>query len=546
MIKEYSVSAIVSTYNSEKFIRGCLEDIESQTIADRLEIVVVDSGSRQNERAVVEEFQSRYSNIKFIRTEERETVYKAWNRAIEAASGTYITNANTDDRHRADAFERMAEVLESKPNIALVYADLAATTEENQTLETADITGLFKWPDFDPKLLFEGCYVGPQPMWRKSLHDLYGYFDPAFKSAGDYEFWLRLSTNGKRFYHIPEVLGLYLSSPGGIENSNMNLSHEEGEKARARHWQAAWGERPLADCSYFIQTLGRNPLVTVIIPTYNRPELLLHSLNSLIAQDYKNWETIVINDGGSSVKSLVESVDSEGRIRYLEHFSSFGPATARNTGLRLAKGKIICYLDDDDLFLPNHISTVVKALQENPVPFVYTTAEVVVEKIRDGKREEMSRTRQWKPLMDNRTHPRECLYVSNFIPINTWAHLRGCLQICGFFDEKLPTHEDWELILRFTKHFEFLHVPVITTEIRQRSDAMDNVSRRQLHTYLGVFNTIYKRYNDLNTDYVKRGRASTIKEITGEESISSLSDLTRKIKILLDRYILWRFRPQST
>lgn len=538
------VSAIVSTYNSEKFIRGCIEDLEAQTISDRLEIIIIDSGSLQNERTVVEELQSRFSNIKYIRTEERETVYKAWNRAIEAASGKYLTNANTDDRHRSDAYERMAEVLEAKPEISLVYADVATTTEENQTLHTADITGFLKWPDFDPKLLFEGCYVGPQPMWRKSLHNLYGYFDPTFRSAGDYEFWLRLAINSERFYHLPDVLGLYLDSLSGIENSHMGLSNEEGEKARARHWQSAWSERPLADCSYFIQTLGRNPLVTVIIPTYNRPELLVHSLNSLIAQDYKNWEAIVINDGGSSVKSLAESVDSEGRIRYLEHFSSFGPATARNTGLRLAKGKIICYLDDDDLFLPNHISTVVTGLMKNPDAVVYTDAEVVTEKIRDGKREEVSR----QPCKDSIgciTRPRECLYVSNFIPINTCAHLRECLRRCGFFDEKLPSHEDWELILRFSKHFEFLHLPVITAEIRQRSDTIDNVSRRQLHTYLGVFNTIYKRYNDLNTDYVKQGRALMIKRITGDESISSLSDLTKTIKRLLDRYILWRFRPKS-
>ena len=59
--------AIVSTYNSERFIRGCLEDLEAQTIADRLEIIVVNSGSEQNEEAIVKEFQKKYSNIKYIK-----------------------------------------------------------------------------------------------------------------------------------------------------------------------------------------------------------------------------------------------------------------------------------------------------------------------------------------------------------------------------------------------------------------------------------------------------------------------------------------------
>ncbi|GAI52690.1 unnamed protein product, partial [marine sediment metagenome] len=120
--EKYLVSAIVSTYNSERFIRGCIEDLEGQTINDKLEIIVVNSGSEQNEEAIVKELQKKYSNIKYIKNELRETVYAAWNRGLKAASGKYITNANTDDRHRKNAFEVMVNVLEALPEIALVYA----------------------------------------------------------------------------------------------------------------------------------------------------------------------------------------------------------------------------------------------------------------------------------------------------------------------------------------------------------------------------------------------------------------------------------------
>ena len=103
--EKYLISAIVSTYNSERFIRGCLEDLEAQTIADSVEIIFVNSGSEQNEEVIVKEFQQEYSNIKYIKTDERETVYSAWNRGIKASTGKYITNANTDDRHRKDALK---------------------------------------------------------------------------------------------------------------------------------------------------------------------------------------------------------------------------------------------------------------------------------------------------------------------------------------------------------------------------------------------------------------------------------------------------------
>jgi len=227
---DYLVSAIVSTYNSDRFIRGCLEDLEAQTIADRLEIVVVNSGSEQNEEAIVKEFQKKYSNIKYIKTEERETVYAAWNRGIKASTGKYITNANTDDRHRKDALEVMSKMLETLPKIALVYADVVITETENETFKNCTPVGYFHWRNWKREdLLNKGCFMGPQPMWRRDVHNEYGYFDDSFVVSGDYEFWLRISQT-RNFLHIPVQLGLYLRSPGSIEHSNREKQRKENNK----------------------------------------------------------------------------------------------------------------------------------------------------------------------------------------------------------------------------------------------------------------------------------------------------------------------------
>lgn len=232
------VSAIVSTYNSERFMRGCLEDLEAQTIADRLEIIVIDSASEQNERAIVEEFQQRYGNIKYIRTDERETVYQAWNRGVHAATGKYLTNANSDDRHRADAFERMVEVLERRPTIALVYADVMITEIENETFERFTRVGAYRWLDWNRRDLLErGCFMGPQPMWRREVHDEYGDFDPSYVTSGDYEFWLRISQTND-FHHIPEFLGLYLKSPTSVEHRNRERQAVENDRLLALYRDA--------------------------------------------------------------------------------------------------------------------------------------------------------------------------------------------------------------------------------------------------------------------------------------------------------------------
>jgi ADP-heptose:LPS heptosyltransferase/glycosyltransferase involved in cell wall biosynthesis len=233
---EYLVSAIVSTYDADRFIRGCLEDLEAQTIADRLEIIVVDSGSQQNEGAIVKEFQQRYDNIVYIRTEERESVYAAWNRGIRVAHGKYVTNANTADRHKRDAIERMVAVLEARPDIALVYANVYITKTENETFEKHTGESAYRWPDFDPLKLIDHCFIGPQPLWRRSMHAKYGYFNESFGVAGNWEFWLRIAAK-EAFLHLDEFLGLYFESSTSVEQQrhDYNLFKQENLRVRQRY-----------------------------------------------------------------------------------------------------------------------------------------------------------------------------------------------------------------------------------------------------------------------------------------------------------------------
>jgi len=518
----YLVTAIVSTYNSEQFIRGCLEDLESQTIADRLEIIVVDSGSEQDEAAIVREFQQRYNNIRYIRTERRETIYSAWNRAVSQARGKYLTNANTDDRHRRDALQRLAAQLEANPNTALVYADSAVTRAPNASFGQATVVGHFRWPEFCPRQLFRVCYVGPHPMWRKSLHQSYGYFDASLKVAGDYDFWLRIAPH-ETFRHVPETLGLYLESPGSLEHAFAAVGAGESELVRARNWPAVWGERPKAGGAYLTllpqtdrgSAETATPLVSVIMPTKDRPEFLARAIDSVLTQTYANWELIIVNDGGESVLGLVEGRNASQRIRCIEFDTSNGQAAARNVALREARGHIICYLDDDDRYLPNHLHTVVTELSDGGDHFVYTDAVVIEEQWRGGAGEELNRSHPYV----HASYSRETLLVNNYIPINTWAHTRVCLEECGVFDESLLCYEDWEFLLRLSARFLFRHVTSTTVEVRRRAGIADNVSRRRLVDTVDAYKEIYRRHSQNLTNVLEQRRRDTLQKL--EKAIAS-------------------------
>mgnify|MGYP000353681217 CR=1 FL=1 len=116
-----------------------------------------------------------------------------------------------------------------------------------------------------------------------------------------------------------------------------------------------------------LRMIGNNqnktgPLVSVLLPTFNRPRYLHKALASALQQRYRNIQVIVINDGGQDVSDVVGSFN-DARVVYIDRKENRGKAFSLNEALMQARGKYIAYLDDDDLFLPNHIETLVDILE---------------------------------------------------------------------------------------------------------------------------------------------------------------------------------------
>ncbi|MSU21220.1 MAG: glycosyltransferase [Pedosphaera sp.] len=492
------VSAIVSTYNSERFLRRCLEDLERQTIADRLEIIVVNSGSQENEQSIVEDFQRRFANIVYLHTPERETVYAAWNRAIRVARGNYITNANTDDRHTPDALEKMAYALSQRPEVGLVYADSEVHRSENADWSNAAVVGRLRWPDFRRELLFQVCCIGPQPMWRKSLHDEFGYFDSTLTVAGDYEFWLRISSR-TQFLHLTEVLGLYLEAPRSVAHQNSDKCSHESERARERHWPTERGPRPRPQgCflerypaprpSSMVESTKGRPAVSVIMPTCNRPLMLQEAIESVLEQTFQDFELLVINDGGEDVAPLLMKLNQKGKIRYAQHSSHRGPSAARNTGISHARGKYVAYLDDDDLYLPGHLQTLVGYLEQSGSKIAYTDGYRAQQEVHGNHYVITGRDVPYSQNFD-----RDLILVGNFVPILRLMHQRVCLAETGGFDESLPAVEDWDLWIRLSRYNHPAHISEITCEFRTRKREA-KVLIQSLTNLLAGTDAVYRKY----------------------------------------------------
>jgi len=216
---KYCVSAIVSAYNSERCIAGRLQNLIDQSLYPKkqLEIIVVDSCSPQNEGQYVKELMRQFKHIVYVRTAERESVYGAWNRGIRLANGKYTINANTDDRFAEFALEKMSNELETNSEVDAVYGDWLQTEAENDWFDSDSPKVLFNYPEFNPLLLFHGQITSHAALIRKEVFEKIGLFNADFKVYGDREFMLRFAANGLMAKKIPEVVGLYLKNPNGLE-----------------------------------------------------------------------------------------------------------------------------------------------------------------------------------------------------------------------------------------------------------------------------------------------------------------------------------------
>lgn len=213
------VTAVVSTYAAERYLRGCLQDLVEQTLGDKLEILVVDACSPENEAAIVREFQRRHGNIRYLRTETRECSSRVFNRAITLARGRYLTTANADDRHRPDFCERMAAVLDACPQYGLVYADSLITQRDNETFAQHTASRRYAWPDYTLATALSCCLFGAQPMWRRSAHALAGEWDPGHPRANDQDMFLRIARRCGAV-HLRETLGLFLQRKDSVSGSS--------------------------------------------------------------------------------------------------------------------------------------------------------------------------------------------------------------------------------------------------------------------------------------------------------------------------------------
>ena len=206
----------------------------------------------------------------------------------------------------------------------------------------------------------------------------------------------------------------------------------------------------------------KNPLVAVVMPTYNRKDTVMNAIASVLGQTWPNWHLYVVDDfSDDGTYEYLQSAVTDPRIVLLRSENK-GQCGARNTALRhIEKEDYVAYLDSDNTWNREYLELMLCRLTETGTCCCYAVQRLFQRK-KDGSVGTISFRYDKLDISQ--------LRLSNFIDINVFMHRSALLKETGLFDESLHRVEDWDLILSFAERYSFSMLPYIACNYDDTKD----------------------------------------------------------------------------
>ena len=484
------VSIVVPCYNQGGHLATCVRSLQNQTMKD-WELIIVNDASPDNTGELAEELALEDDRIMVIHNKENQYLAEARNVAFRVAQGKYFIPLDADDQFAPDMLEVLSAALDNDPNIDIVYTGLLAVNAHTGEEQVST------WPpavfNYEDQLQRNRNQLHYSSMYRRAVWENTGGYRRRWRSAEDGEFWGRAVSYGYRPQKVtasPMLIKLeHQDSMGFVEDVPDFNSWYPWKRDPTLTPYMSIGTPVSGRPSWDVPNFSR-PKVSVIIPCKPGHDVYLQdAIDSVLGQTYRNWEVIVVNDGAAPFidDTLSDTLRFQDRLLnpYLQGFPFVrivdgeegvckGPGWARNSGVDVAVGNMLVFLDADDILQPHFIELTLKTLVTTNGGWVYT--DCFNHRLTDMGRNDVEHFEvpDWDTgkNFDKATHA-----VTVMLPREIWEEIGG-------FDEDAKGWEDWEFFIRAVQAGYCgtrLAVPLLTYRMMTGNRREENYLNRDKH-----------------------------------------------------------------
>jgi GT2 family glycosyltransferase len=479
------VSVIVVVWNALDYAKACVASVLTASSQREFEVIVVDNGSDQDVLTWLSHQRSRDPRFRYLRIPSNSGFARGVNVGARIARGEYLALVNSDVLVTDGWMDGLVDTLEADLSLGIVSPVTNYVGEGMQVDDAACDLGpedaaryartISRRDDvlYPPERVAFFCVAIRRELFERlnGLDEGFGY-----GNFEDEDFCVRAQLHGYRLGVVRRSFVYHHGSKSFDENKldHGAWMHQNVGRYLDRLTRISASQPTVLPVRYLSH---EEPLVSVITRTRDRPSRLAIALNSLAWQTFRRFEVVVVNDGGEDVQGLLDTYRRHLRISYVCNTTAVGRADALNEGFEASRGRFISYLDDDDLVYPFHLATLVEAaeLLEGRERFVFSQwNRALVREVGTGTTTVMERLRTSPWEFD-----RASLLVQNRVPMHTWLHTRGCVDLAeGGFSADYSILHDWDFLLRVTHQLPLVALLRETCEYRIYFDMSNSVSAR--------------------------------------------------------------------
>jgi GT2 family glycosyltransferase len=312
------------------------------------ELCICDDASEPYVWDLLRTLKDEDDRVKLVRLPTNSGVTKASNQALALATGEFVALLDHDDMLTRDALFEMVRSINRDPNVDILYSD-----EDKITKGDKHYDAFFK-PDWSPELLRSIPYMGHMMVIRKSLLEEVGGFDERYNLSPDYYLQLMATAKANGIVHIPRILYSWRAISTSVSNPKNRKKFEALCKENLHELEDFARRMNLGSVEVWLHPntfrvrypLTETPLVTVVIPTFDKIAQLRQCLSSIERSTYKNREIIIVTN------NLDENSDMRAYLRTLPHKvivfnAEFSWSEMNNLAARHAQGQYLLFLNDD-------------------------------------------------------------------------------------------------------------------------------------------------------------------------------------------------------